>query len=197
MVYDWLRGSGSQGEFDSHIFACLIAIGLGDPARPLTEALGLAPDALSELISVYFPHARKLLEDLPADASAGEMALEESDLIELLLANSSSLRPREEGWLARIIARRSLGENHLWQDLGLPARNDLSRLMERHFQPLKRKNAGDMKWKKFFYRQMCEAEGMSICKSPNCADCDDYRVCFGPEEGMPLIFQAKGSDFAA
>ena len=38
-----------------------------------------------------------------------------------------------------------------------------------------------MKWKKFFYRQLCERSGMLICKSPRCADCVDYRICFGPE----------------
>jgi nitrogen fixation protein NifQ len=48
-------------------------------------------------------------------------------------------------------------------------------------RPLKRKNAGDMKWKKFFYRQLCEAAEVPICKSPSCAECCDYSVCFGPE----------------
>jgi nitrogen fixation protein NifQ len=40
-----------------------------------------------------------------------------------------------------------------------------------------------MKWKKFFYRQLCERAGVPICKSPHCAECCDRALCFGPEEG--------------
>ncbi|MCX7161517.1 MAG: nitrogen fixation protein NifQ [Rhodocyclales bacterium] len=46
---------------------------------------------------------------------------------------------------------------------------------------LPHKNSGDMKWKKFFYRQLCEAAGVLICKSPSCANCCDYSHCFGAE----------------
>ena len=31
-------------------------------------------------------------------------------------------------------------------------------------------------------RQLCQRAGVPICKSPHCADCCDYRICFGPEE---------------
>ena len=65
---------------------------------------------------------------------------------------------------------------------GLPNRAVLSRLMQTHFPTLAAKNIGDMKWKKFFYRQLCERAGVPICKSPHCADCCDFRVCFGPED---------------
>lgn len=40
-----------------------------------------------------------------------------------------------------------------------------------------------MKWKKFFYRQLCEQAEVLICKSPNCAVCSDYSLCFAPTEG--------------
>ncbi|HEY6898882.1 MAG TPA: nitrogen fixation protein NifQ, partial [Rhodocyclaceae bacterium] len=55
---------------------------------------------------------------------------------------------------------------------------ELSALMLRFFPALAAKNSGDMKWKKFFYRQLCEQTGLLMCKSPHCADCSDYRVCF-------------------
>ena len=78
-------------------------------------------------------------------------------------------------------------DNHLWQDMGLPNRALLSRLMAHNFPALAARNVGDMKWKKFFYRQLCEQANVPICKSPNCADCVDYRVCFGHEEGASLL----------
>jgi nitrogen fixation protein NifQ len=75
-----------------------------------------------------------------------------------------------------------MGENHLWQDMGLPSRKVLSQLMTTYFPALAAKNTGDMKWKKFFYRQLCERANVPICKSPHCADCCDYPVCFGGED---------------
>ena len=53
--------------------------------------------------------------------------------------------------------------------------------METRFTALKTKNAGDMKWKKLSYRRLCEQAEVSICKSPGCANCCDYSLCFGPE----------------
>jgi nitrogen fixation protein NifQ len=53
--------------------------------------------------------------------------------------------------------------------------------MTEHFPELAKRNVGDMKWKKFFYRQLCERAEVPICKSPNCADCVDYQACFGHE----------------
>ena len=87
-----------------------------------------------------------------------------------------------ETWLAHTIATAAMGENHLWQDMGLPSRKVLSALMQKHFPSLAALNDKDMKWKKFFYRQLCESAGVLICKSPHCAECCDYRICFGPEE---------------
>ena len=63
------------------------------------------------------------------------------------------------------VALASLGNNHLWQDMGLASRAELSELLGRHFPGLVAKNTGNMKWKKFFYRQLCEREGLSICRS--------------------------------
>lgn len=179
--YHWLMSADSAGDpFDRHVFACVIASGLTE--RPLTETTGLSVAALTALMLAYFPHAIHLVEGLPEVA---ELAIEEEDLA-LLLTEGGTTGSVTETWLAAMVARRSLGSGHLWQDLGLHSRKDLSGLLNRHFQPLASRNTGDMKWKKFFYREMCAAEGMRLCKSPNCETCDDYAVCFGPEEGEPI-----------
>jgi nitrogen fixation protein NifQ len=103
------------------------------------------------------------------------------DLFNLLL--DSATRPDEEtAWMARGMAVACLGKNHLWQDMGLPHRKSLSELIRSCFGPLHEKNTGDMKWKKFFYKQICEREGFYLCKSPSCGACVDYNKCFGPEE---------------
>lgn len=102
------------------------------------------------------------------------------DIVELLWehAREQNSATRE---LALFIANASMGDNHLWQDMGLPNRAALSALMQANFPRLVEKNAGDMKWKKFFYRQLCERAEVLICKSPSCGVCCDYDKCFGPE----------------
>lgn len=172
--------------FDRHVFACVLAIGLSEPHRPLTDATGLGREALARLIGRYFPHASELLTDLPADAEAVADAIEEPDLRQLLVDNRAS-DSEAATWLAAIVARRSLGANHLWQDLGLADRGELSRLLNRHFAPLASRNTKDMKWKKFFYRELCQIDGVLICKAPNCEVCTDVGICFAEESGDPLI----------
>jgi len=87
-----------------------------------------------------------------------------------------------ELWTARIVAVGCLGSDHLWQDLGLWSRAELSALMERNFPTLAAKNVHNMKWKKFLYKQLCIAEGVYVCRAPSCEVCADYDACFGPED---------------
>ncbi len=85
-------------------------------------------------------------------------------------------------WMAETVAVGCLGDDHLWQDLQLPNRAALSALLAHWFPRLAAKNDRDMKWKKFFYKQLCEREALFICKAPSCAVCSDYAMCFDPEE---------------
>lgn len=108
---------------------------------------------------------------------------EVEDLVALLMAHADPAAgtPAEAEHVALAIAVASLGDNHLWQDLQLASRAELSALMQRWFPALVARNAGDMKWKKFLYRELCQAAEILICKSPSCAVCTDQPVCFGPE----------------
>jgi nitrogen fixation protein NifQ len=109
---------------------------------------------------------------------------EVQDLRALLLDHAA---PERRGSPACVVvadwvAAGCLGDNHLWQDLQLSSRAELSALMRAWFPELVAKNHADMKWKKFFYKQLCEREQLFICKSPSCAVCCDYAQCFGPED---------------
>ncbi|HEY3347492.1 MAG TPA: nitrogen fixation protein NifQ [Nitrospirota bacterium] len=107
---------------------------------------------------------------------------EYDDLYGLLSSNVTDMDSRESEWLARIIAVACMGDDHLWQDMGLPSRSMLSSIMEAHFRPLHDLNSSDMKWKRFFYKRICEEGGFMLCKSPSCSSCIDRAKCFGPEE---------------
>jgi len=108
---------------------------------------------------------------------------EVDDLMGLLLGHADrSAGPKAELYhTAWLIACASLGDQHLWQDLGLPSREALSQLIGRWFPSLAARNVNHMKWKKFFYRELCQREEVLICKSPTCASCSDYPLCFGAE----------------
>lgn len=173
-------GPSAEDSFDRHVFACVIARGAAEAARPLTEAVGLSADQLRQLQQRYFPDADWLTEGLAGDAGADE--LEEPDLRRLLSDNATRAGDQATLWLAAMVARRSLRPNHLWQEMGLSMRGEMSALLLRHFAPLAARNDRDMKWKKFFYRQMCEDEGIFLCKSPVCDTCSDAAICYGPEE---------------
>ena len=87
----------------------------------------------------------------------------------------------EAALVAETIAVACLGDRHLWQDLGLGSRAELSALLRRWFPSLVQRNAGDMKWKKFLYRELCARAEILVCKAPSCAACNDRPACFGPE----------------
>jgi len=86
----------------------------------------------------------------------------------------------ETKWIATIIISGCMGGNHLWQDMGLWSREDLSCLIKTNFPELAAKNNNNMKWKKYFYKQLCTAEGIAVCRSPSCEVCVDYLDCFLP-----------------
>jgi len=156
-------------------FAGVIAESLRASRQPLIR--GLSESCFQKLLEEFFSDLACSNEN----GGAPSGGLDEFDeIVELLLEHRASAGEHET-WLAYAIASAAMGANHLWQDMGLPSRAVLSRLMQTHFPTLAEKNSGDMKWKKFFYRQLCERAGVPICKSPHCADCCDYRVCFGAE----------------
>jgi len=155
---------------------------LATSSGALSQPLGLPPESFHALLARYFPAAAPVYE-AANDPAIGCPALrtdEYDDLLQLLLAHRSG-DSDETRWLASAVAAASLGSDHLWQDLGLANRQELSDLLRNHFGPLFAKNTGNMKWKRFFYKQLCDQAEVNLCKAPSCRVCNDYRLCFGPE----------------
>ena len=160
-------------------FAGVIIQSLQSSRQPLIR--GLTEERFRNLLDTYFP-GLECRNGTPGEHDQPLFAHDEfDDIVALLLAHRAQ-GDEMELWLAHAVATAAMGENHLWQDMGLPNRKVLSALMQKHFPSLAALNAKDMKWKKFFYRQLCEQAGVLICKSPHCAECCDYRICFGPED---------------
>ncbi|MCG6204792.1 nitrogen fixation protein NifQ [Rhodopseudomonas sp. HC1] len=165
--------------FDRHVLASILSAALTEPGS-ISERCGLLPDDFTALIIAYFPHVSVLLSVLAIGAA--EVDDEAAMLRDLLLKHRST--SGEIGhWLAAMVARRAMEPDHLWEDLGLRNRSELSRLLIRHFAPLAHGNTRNMRWKRYFYRKLCEDDGMVMCSTPSCAQCNDFADCFGEESG--------------
>ncbi len=170
-------------------FASAIELARSSSRLPGGGGFGLDLAAFSAMLERYFPGARSAyLTPLfrarlaTADGSGrGHGCDEFEDLLSLLLAHRGD-DSRESRWLAHAITACCMGDDHLWQDMGLPHRQALSDLLAQYFPALHARNTGGMRWKKFFYKQLCERNGAFVCRSPSCAECTDYAGCFGPEE---------------
>ena len=131
--------------------------------------------------------ARPSLSILASEILARQQARgDEVDDVRLLLlaqADPAAGPFAECAAVADTVAIACLGDNHLWQALQLASRAELSAPMRRWFPALVAKSSADMKWKMFFYRQLCEREQILICKSPSCAMCCDQALCFWTQEG--------------
>ncbi len=203
------RPTGDADEiFDAHVLACVLAAATAEAAdgeSDLVSATGLDAPTLEAVIDHWFPFA-DVEWILGATGCDPKLEPEEEMLRDLLDAHRRPSPARGVGattvtsWpaaadvgslLARLIARRAMRPDHLWQDLGLFDRSELNRLLARHFPTLHAGNTSNMKWKKYFYRKLCEAEGFTLCTAPSCAECNDFAACFGAEDGESRMAAAR------
>ncbi len=176
--------------FDALLATPVAAVVADDPNRPLLASLlagqavgegclpadlGLGEAVFLDLLDHYFPGFA-----LPRHQRQVDSIPEWTDLQQLLLDHRDRQQPSAT-LFANIVATACAGRDHLWQDLGLSQRDELTQLMRVNFPSLAQANSGDMKWKKFLYRQFCAQEGIYVCPAPSCGVCKDYAKCFGPE----------------
>ena len=126
--------------------------------------------------------------------AAGSRHDEYEDLLALLLdaaKTSGTLGcDPDVALLAQAVARACMGDDHLWHDLGLPSRLELSALLKEHFATLAHANSGNMRWKKFFYLKLCERAEIRACRAPTCGACVMQAECFG-EETLPSTSEIR------
>jgi len=161
-----------------------------DPNRPLLASLlagqaagegclpphlGLGEARHAAMLATYFPGCQ------PESTAHPSVDLPEAEELQRLLRDHLVADLPSPDWMADILTAACAGLNHLWQDLGLAGRDELSQLMVINFPALAAANTGDMKWKKFLYRQFCAREGIYVCPAPSCGVCADHAKCFGPE----------------
>ena len=186
--------SADADAFLAHVLACSLAVAIEEThstCQSVGDALGLDRAALAAIAGEWFPAVAVFVapETEPSIIARDE---EEAQLLELLRRFRVDDTMQTE-WIVSIVTRRAMAPRHLWQDLGLRNRNELSALIGRFFPRLAADNVDNMKWKKFFFRKICELEGFSLCAAPTCGECADFDACFGAEEGDSALARIVNS----
>ncbi|NPU67434.1 nitrogen fixation protein NifQ [Bradyrhizobium sp. 83012] len=176
--------------FDRHVIACILAVSAMEHGT-LAERAGLSTVELITLLAQLFPAAPIDSSWLPINGAAAASEDDEIAMVRDLLAAQRSTDGDIGRWLAAMVARRAMEPNHLWEDLGLRERSELSRLLMRHFAPLASRNVRNMRWKRFFYRMLCEDDGFVMCTTPVCTQCNDFQLCFGEESGESRMAERR------
>ncbi len=163
---------------DRHLLACLLVVVEQEKSTPAI-GLGLSSPQFTSLYRSYFPAI-----EFNVDESKNSLAVNrDPELLNLLLgfgaATDETTDILSATLLARLLAARAAMPGHLWVAMGLFDRAELSAAIKRHLPALFAANNQGMRWKRFFYKQICERDGGTLCKSPVCGDCSEYELCFG------------------
>jgi nitrogen fixation protein NifQ len=150
----------------------------GSAALAEVEALVWASPALNGAAESALSRAQ--LRDELATARESEV----DDLVHLLVGHADPEQPLAS-FVARTIAVGCLGSAHLYRDLGFSERGTLRRLLESCFPRLVQLNTEDMRWKRFFYRKLCENGGDYVCRAPSCHECSSRSECFDTSSQQP------------
>ena len=168
-------------EADRRLFAGLLAVAAGEPVF-LHQAVGLDKEKIADILNLYFPEV-SLDNLLYLSARAIKLPPQvNSDVLSIIrshIPTGSDGNPEPvAAWLADILAARAAHPGHLWVAMGLFERPELSAAIRRHLPSLAAANNNNMRWKRFLFKQACDLNGGTMCKSPNCGDCSDYSLCF-------------------
>lgn len=157
---------------DTALFATLIT------AHDEASLLGLSQEQLVLLYGRHFgatrsPGVRLLIR-------SEEQARFVSALNAFLLSHASSVTDMADTeCLASIIAHACLRPDHLWRDLGLNGRDEVTDMLSRYFPALVARNVDGMRWKKFLARELALSLGITPQPAPGCPGCEDFGLCFG------------------
>ncbi|MEM5331496.1 nitrogen fixation protein NifQ [Paraburkholderia sp. JHI2823] len=147
---------------------------------------GLHAEEIHWLLARWFPDAESSLGlDFGASASEKQRRPSYDDIALVVLlkahANPAAGTTTEIHCISHTLASACAGSKHLWQELRLPSRGELSALLNYWFPTLAERNVHGMKWKRFLYRELCGSEGLNLCRASSCGECSEYSSCFGLE----------------
>lgn len=160
---------------DTWLFARLVA---ARDVRGELAWLGLSPPQLAGVCTRHFAVG---LSGSPTPVAVldGHHAAFVGAMRDLLLGFVAPGVDRDDArCLATIITHACLRPDHLWRDLGLSGRDDVTWMLERYFPELVARNVENLRWKKFLARELALSTGATPQPAPGCPGCEDFGFCF-------------------
>jgi nitrogen fixation protein NifQ len=177
-IGQWMAGAINGRSCDTALFAKLIA---AREVRNGRSLLGLSETQWRGLVSRHFRVAPDGFDAVSVSVSVTRHEHVEfvAAMRALLLQSVSPAVSLDDAQcLASIIAHACLRPDHLWRDLGLAGRHEVSAMLERYFPSLVALNVENLRWKKFLARQLALSLGQEPGPAPGCPGCEDYGYCF-------------------
>jgi nitrogen fixation protein NifQ len=159
---------------DAWLFARLVA---ARDVRGELPLLGLSAEQLEALAARHFAGAMVPAPAL-AIADAGHAVFVTAMRGFLISLAALQADPDDAHCLAAIIAHACLRPDHLWRDLGLRGRDDVTRMLERFFPEVVSRNVEGLRWKKLLARELALSMGATPGPAPGCPGCEDFGFCF-------------------
>ncbi|MFD1560688.1 nitrogen fixation protein NifQ [Paraburkholderia silviterrae] len=164
---------------DAWLFARLVA---AREVRGELALLGLSAHAFTALAQRYFvadavapwlhpPHRAPVVDATHATFVAS--------MREFLIGLAApDVDAADAQCLATILAHACLRPDHLWRDLGLAGRDDVTAMLTRFFPEVVARNREGLRWKKLLARELARATGGVPGPAPGCPGCEDFGFCF-------------------
>lgn len=174
-----------QDEQPSRLIAAVMRHAQGGELPLFAWTLGLPRADWLAMVGTLFPELGLLTPPMAREYAilASGRPAEFDALVRLLLdARPQAKRTPESVWLAHAIAAATQGERHLWQDLGLRRRDDLTFLFEDRFPQLHAANQHNTRWKKFLYGELASRLNQPGLQAPGCGTCSHFKLCFPASE---------------
>jgi nitrogen fixation protein NifQ len=173
---EWLSHAANPASADTWLFAKLIAArdAVGELAL-----LGLQAPQWRRLVARHFSRASVAAVPSPLSVMSSEYVEFVRGLHALLVAHADpNVDAADAHDLATIIAHACLRPDHLWRDLGLAGRDEVTWMLMRYFPALIARNVDNLRWKKFLAAQYALSLGLQPGPAPGCPGCEDYGYCF-------------------
>ena len=100
-------------------------------------------------------------------------------LLRVLLETWSAPELDTTPLVSSVLTRACLRPDHLWRDLGLSGREDVTALLTRHYPGLAARNVRNLRWKQYLAYAACEHAGLPPAAAPGCPGCEDHEHCYG------------------
>lgn len=192
----WLRASTNAHSADTRLFAKLIA---ARDVRDELALLGLQSRDWNALLARHFAGASGSLDSdvrsacatardehpVTPIAATGPIRVD-NDHTDFLLSlhgllldyASADVDTDDARDLATIITYACLRPDHLWRDLGLAGRDEVTWMLTRYFPALVALNVDKLRWKRFLAAQLALSMGLPPGPAPGCPGCEDFGFCF-------------------